>query len=157
MAISLRNLKQLCYEDGWKIENVEVPFVAKREISVYFGADEVVIGNDWAPLPPSRLQIETLVHIGTLPQNFIRKQTRTIRQYCQSVLESREFRVGNKIDLFRIENHFRVRELIIPFIKSARKHNFILICSCDWQDRQAMKIFCRDDKILKVGEGDMSW
>ena len=156
MTLNIRDIKKLDFDDAWQICEVGLACAANAKVNVYFGADEIVKNNTWMPLPPTRLQIETLLFIGDLPRNFVKSQSQLIRQYCQERLESAEFKLEGKIDLFRIEQYCQVREVIVPYIKSARKHNYILSCQCDWQPGTVMNLHCRDRKILKVSNGEMS-
>jgi len=156
MALALRDIKRLCFDVMWKIDEVEIPCAGARIIKVFFGADEVKRESEWAPLPPTRKQIETLMYVASLPNNFIKNQSQSIREYFRSLLESKKYIGDSVINLFKIEEYCHVREIIIPYVKSARKHNFIISCSCDWEQSSVLNLLCRDDKILKVNPGEMS-
>jgi len=156
VGLRLKEIERISFDVIWKIDKVELACAGDKEVSVFFGADEMIEGSEWAPLPPVRKQIETLMYVSNLPKGFIKCQSQIIREYFRELVDSKKYQSRIKIDLFRIEAHCQVRELVIPYGKSARKHNFILSCVCDWDETRGMNILCRNDKIIKVSLGDLA-
>lgn len=154
----LKEIKKLNFDVVWKIENIELPILNHQGINIFFGGDELNDGDVHLPLPPTRKQIETMLYITRLPTDFIRRQSKIIRQYCADLVEHKKIvsHIGTaKIDLFNIEKHCHLKEIIIPFLKNSRSNNFILNCYVDWQENQGLNLVCRDNKIIKLVETDL--
>lgn len=137
----------------WKIRNVDVPCAGGMKINVLFGADELPRDNGNSSSPPSKQQLATLMHVYGLPDNFIKEQNQCIRQFCLEMIYKKDHSLSNKTKLFRIDEHFQISELVIPFSSSPHAHDFIFNCCCDWELARGLSLLCRNEKIIKVTEG----
>ena len=155
MGVQLKDIKRLCFDEMWKIDAVDIPCAGHYDINVFFGADEVIKGSEWAPLPPTRKQIETLMFISNLPHDFIKRESQLIREHFRELVDTNTRIISKDINLFKIQDHCRVKEVIIPYVKAARKHNYILCCVCDWDLNNGINLHCRDDKIIKVTKAEL--